>query len=190
MPYPKPIPPVCPVHGKPQNRATCPGCNSAYMRNYLRRRRFDTPAKAIWDRAKKRAARLGVKFALKREMIVVPEACPALGIPIIVGDGRSKHSPSLDRIKPAEGYVPDNVRVLSDYANRLKNDLTLSQLRQRARSGAPALRRDYEKVAAYVEREALLAEVREKARQEGHMGEEWKKIAAFLERRFREGLIE
>lgn len=190
MPYPKPIPPVCPVHGKPQNRATCSGCNSAYMRNYLRRRRVNSPAKALWDRAKKRAGRFGIKFSLTVDVIVVPEKCPALGIPLIVGEVRSKNSPSLDRITPTDGYTASNVRVLSDQANRLKGDLTLQELKDRALNGPPILREDYGKVASYVDREALLAEVWEKARQTGRMAGEWEKIAVFLERRFREGRVD
>jgi hypothetical protein len=44
-------------------------------------------------------------------------------------------------------------------------------------------------VATYVEREQLLQEVRTKALQGGRAGQEWAKIAAFLDRVFRESLL-
>jgi hypothetical protein len=97
---------------------------------------------------------------------------------------RSANSPSLDRIVPEVGYIDGNVRVISDRANRLKSNRTLVQLTERARLAPSELREDYEKVAHYVDRERLLAEVRVKAMQEGRVGEEWAKIVRFLERAF------
>jgi hypothetical protein len=159
------------------------------MRAYLKRRRHAQPTIALRDRAKQRARRSGAAFSLRTEAIPIPASCPALGIPIVVGETRSKNSPSLDRINPTGGYVEGNVRVLSDHANRLKSNLTQRQLEERARNGAIAYRDEYQKLAAYAEREALLAEVRLKAAQNGKMGAEWTKIADFLERRFREWTI-
>ncbi len=184
MTHRNPDPPFCPVHGKPAKRASCASCNAAYMRGYLRRRRVEAPAQAIWERAKRRARRLGLKFSLTRDAIIIPRSCPALGIPIVVGGARSINSPSLDRILPAEGYVPGNVRVVSDHANRIKGDRTGRQLEERAHFGTLELREDYAKVAAYVDREALLAEVRAKATVGGPVGAEWAKIARFLDRAF------
>lgn len=177
-------PPTCPEHGSPTRRATCASCNAAYMRGYLRRRRMEAPALTMWERARRRAHRLGVTFSLTRDAIVIPATCPALGIPLTTGQRRSLHSPSLDRIDPARGYVADNVRVLSDHANRLKSDRTQDELERRAQHGPLELRDDYAKVAAYVDREALLAEVRAKAAAGGRVGKEWEKIAIFLDRAF------
>ena len=102
---------------------------------------------------------------------------------------RSACSPSLDRIVPDRGYVPGNVRVVSDRANRLKGDRNLEELRRLAECGPENLRDEYRKIATYVEREQLLGEVREKAAQGGRAGEEWAKIAAFLDHVFRKSLI-
>jgi hypothetical protein len=44
-------------------------------------------------------------------------------------------------------------------------------------------------IATYVEREQLLEEVRAKAREGGRAGEEWAKIAGFLDRVFRKSLL-
>lgn len=181
-------PPTCPIHGTPTKRSACLECNSAYMRGYLRQRRRNEPNLTIWERARRRARRRGVLFTLSRERIVIPNTCPALGIPLAVKTARSDNSPSLDRIKPTAGYTDVNVRVISDRANRLKADLDLQQLRARARQGRPDLRRDYGMIADYVEREALLAEVRSKAAMGGAMGKEWEKIVQFLDRAFRKGM--
>lgn len=159
-------------------------CNAAYMRVYMRRRRLETPTRPLWDRARKRARERGVDFSIARTSIAIPAVCPALGIPIKVGGSRSLNSPSLDRVLPSRGYVPGNVRVISDQANRLKGDRTLAELKVRAAEGPVELRRDYALVAAYVDREALLSEVWAKAEQGGRAGEEWAKIARALDRLF------
>ena len=158
------------------------------MRGYLSQRRRNESNLTIWERARRRARRRGLLFTLSRERILIPNACPALGIPLAVKTTRSDNSPSLDRIKPAAGYTDVNVRVISDRANRLKADLNLQQLRVRAQQGRPDLRHDYSMIADYVEREALLAEVRGKAAAGGTMGKEWENIARFLDRAFRKGM--
>lgn len=149
----------CEYHGKPTKRAECGRCNAAYMRAYLRRRRSESPAHAIWQRAHRRASKLGVVFSIDLQSIVVPDVCPVLGIPLVVGGQRSANSPSLDRIIPLKGYVPGNVRVISDKANRLKGDQSLQQLEGRAASSHGRHQGDYRRLAAYVRRE-LTVEVR------------------------------
>jgi hypothetical protein len=59
-----------------------------------------------------------------------PLTCPVLGIPLDYfkkGSGGSNHSPSIDRLVPDEGYVRGNVRIISQKANRLKQDATVSE---------------------------------------------------------------
>jgi hypothetical protein len=81
--------------------------------------------------AKARASKAGVPFDLRPEDITIPAECPVLGIPIIVGaDKASDNSPSLDRVVPRFGYVVGNVLVISNRANRIKNDATPTELRQ------------------------------------------------------------
>ena len=143
----------------------------------------------MWERARKRAKERGLPFSLPKNAIKVPKSCPALGLPIALGGRRSASSPSLDRIIPERGYVPENVRVICDRANRLKSNRSLQELRARSRRGPARLRREYEMIATYVEREQLLEEVRAKALQGGRAGQEWAKIAAFLDRVFRKSLV-
>jgi len=158
------------------------------MRGYLRRRARERPADAIWERARRRALRLGVHFDLPRGSLYVPTLCPVLGIPVEVGPCRSDHSPSLDRIIPAKGYVSTNVRVISDKANRLKGDRSLEDLQRRAAQRGPR-QAEYAKAAAYLDRELLLEEVRAKAATGGRAAAEWEKVAAFLNSAFTKGPV-
>lgn len=178
-------PALCPTHGRPKKRETCKSCNAAYMRGYMRRRRLQAPAKALWERARGRAAKRGLTFSLRKDAISVPRYCPALGITVCLSEGRTNNSPSLDRIDPAQGYVSGNVRVISDQANRLKADCTIGELERRAAEGAPEHREDYRKIAAYVRRELLLREVRRKSFRPGREGEEWAKLWFHLDRIFK-----
>lgn len=178
------LPALCPVHGSPTNRQTCTGCNAGYMRVYMRRARRRHPVRALLCRAKQRARDNGINYSLSPQDICLPINCPVLGNPLVVGGPRSDWSPSLDRIAPEFGYAPGNVRVISDRANRLKGGRSLAQIMVLSRIGRPANRADYSAIARYMEREALLIEVKRKAG-EGGPGNPWSRIAAFLELKFR-----
>lgn len=176
--------PLCPIHGAHLQRSTCPNCNAAYMRHYLKVQRRLRPAIALHSRARQRAARRGLPFNLRVCDVVVPPNCPALGVPLVVGETRSPYSPSLDRIRPALGYIRGNTRVISDKANRLKGALDVEGLIKRAVASVDQRRREYSRLAEYLDRELLLAEVRNKAALGGRVGEEWAKVAAFLDKAF------
>lgn len=80
--------------------------------------------------AKRRAKKLGVPFAIEKSDIVVPCTCPVLGIPLTIGDGvLHDGSPTLDRLIPELGYVPENIAVISNRANRMKDDGTAEEHR-------------------------------------------------------------
>lgn len=81
--------------------------------------------KTLLNAARFRARQKQVPFELSVEDIEVPDMCPILGIPIIRNLKRlSDNSPSLDRIRPALGYVKNNIAVISNRANRIKNNGT------------------------------------------------------------------
>lgn len=85
----------------------------------------------MWHNARSRAGAHGVPFTLKLEDVPpVPESCPVLGIPLKRNSkrGPSDSSPSLDRIVPERGYTPDNVRIISNKANRLRSDASAFEL--------------------------------------------------------------
>lgn len=171
----------CPVHGSAAKRAECSTCNAAYMRAYLRKRRHQQPAKELWSRARKRADKLGLPFAITPDDIFIPPTCPIFGIPLIVGGGRSAHSPSLDRISPALGYMPGNVRVVSDRANRLKGRYNLAELQDRAINGPEHLKADYKLLVGYLERETLLTKVRARGISTRQFQMEWRQITDILQ---------
>ena len=91
--------------------------------------RRDDPRRDMLGQAKKRARMRGVPFNLKLEDLIIPELCPVLGLKLAIHDGHGMDaSPSLDAIIPSLGYVPGNIQVISNLANRMKNSATLQQL--------------------------------------------------------------
>lgn len=81
--------------------------------------------------ARARAKKQGVPYRLTPEDIVIPLYCPVLGTKLaqsLGSKGPGDNSPSLDRVVPARGYVPGNVVVLSNRANRAKSDLSIDEL--------------------------------------------------------------
>lgn len=90
--------------------------------------RAANPESALLRSVKQRAKRLGIRFTLRREDVVIPALCPVLGIPLMRGQSRWNW-PSVDRDNPARGYVPGNVTVMSYRANMLKNNASVSELR-------------------------------------------------------------
>ena len=100
-----------------------------YAKTSNRKRRIATPEKFMLTAAKKRAKDKGLPFTICEADIAVPAVCPVLGMPIIVnGGGHNDNSPSLDRIVNELGYTPDNVRVISWRANRIKGNATPDEL--------------------------------------------------------------
>ena len=66
--------------------------------------------------------------------IIIPELCPILGIPFILGEkGNYEFTPSLDRIDNSKGYVKGNVQVITKKANSMKNSGTPEELAPYAR---------------------------------------------------------
>lgn len=84
------------------------------------------------NRAKHRALEKNLPFDLDAEDLTVPELCPILGTRIVVARGKGKrdNSPSIDRIKPSLGYIKGNVWIISDLANKMKNNATPEQLKK------------------------------------------------------------
>lgn len=87
------------------------------------------PARIMWYNARRRAAHLGLSFDISITDIKIPAVCPVLGVPLTVGHGApTPSSPSLDRVMPEFGYVKGNIQVISQRANRIKNDATLDEI--------------------------------------------------------------
>lgn len=79
--------------------------------------------------AKRRAEMAGLPFNLDLSDIIIPDRCPALGLPIELGHtAQNDHSPTLDRIIPALGYTRGNVIVVCWRTNRAKSNLAPHEL--------------------------------------------------------------
>jgi hypothetical protein len=83
--------------------------------------------------ARHRAQIDGRPFAITVEdLLPLPERCPVLGIVINYNGTKARgfvnDCPSIDRIDPARGYVPGNVRIISWRANRIKSDASIEEL--------------------------------------------------------------
>lgn len=99
-----------------------PGCARDYYRS--------DPVRNLYRAAKRRAETKGIEFSIELDDVVIPSACPVLGVPLVVGGGQGfkEGSPTLDRVVNNRGYVKGNVAVISWRANRLKSDATLAEL--------------------------------------------------------------
>jgi hypothetical protein len=76
-------------------------------------------------RCRERCRNKNIVFNLTKDDIKVPRLCPILGLEIKRGTKTFiDTSPSLDRIDINYGYIPENVRIISWRANKLKNDAT------------------------------------------------------------------
>ena len=78
---------------------------------------------------KRNAIERGIEFTLVFGNLTWPEYCPALGIKINYSTtGRLDNNITFDRINPTKGYTPENTRLISWRANRIKNDATSDEL--------------------------------------------------------------
>ena len=90
-----------------------------------------TPRHKMWEWVKSRARKNGVIFTLTLQDIPeFPTHCPILGIHLCPNDkvGPLDSSPSMDRLDPSLGYVPGNIRIISNRANRLRSDASAKEL--------------------------------------------------------------
>ena len=79
--------------------------------------------------ARHKSKKLGLPFNIDKHDINIPEYCPLLGIKLELTKRKvDDASPSLDRISPRLGYVKGNVWVISNKANRIKNDATPDEI--------------------------------------------------------------
>ena len=83
--------------------------------------------KRIYNRAKTRAKRKGIPFDILLEDVVIPNKCPVFSQPFVYGDPDWTYS--IDRLDNSKGYVRGNILIVSNKANRLKNDATMDDLR-------------------------------------------------------------
>lgn len=122
--------------GRGGRRSTCKACQRVYAQTWREKnpRYHRAYHRDNWERfaisgAKRRARKQGLEFSITEEDIAVPSVCRICHVPLVIG-GDSRTSPSVDRIVPSMGYVPENVWVICGECNRQKNDATPKKLRQ------------------------------------------------------------
>jgi hypothetical protein len=95
---------------------------NAHRKAHARKMRSgpETWARHILPIIRDRSTRTGVPFSITAEDIPVPENCPVFNKPLVFAQGAQDFSPSVDRRRPALGYVPGNVVVISRRANAIK----------------------------------------------------------------------
>ena len=119
----------------------CKKCHAVYTKdwkanNVEAKRRH----KKLWARrnkeksmlasARRRAKKKGVVFNISLKDISIPKYCPILGFELLREGGIQYNSPSLDRIEPHLGYIPENIQVISFRANTLKNSSTKEEIKK------------------------------------------------------------
>lgn len=94
-----------------------------------KKKRLLNPRHWLWASAKNRAKKKGLEFSISENDFEIPEICPLLEIPMHKNpECACNNSYSLDRIDSSKGYIPGNVWVISNRANRIKGDATLEEL--------------------------------------------------------------
>ena len=96
----------------------CKVCKRSKAKNDYQKER---PTYKLYYRAKRRAKVKGLEFSITEKDIHIPKLCPVFGTLMDV--------PSLDRINSSKGYTPDNIKVISNRANMLKNNATIEELK-------------------------------------------------------------
>jgi hypothetical protein len=89
--------------------------------------------------AKGRSKKKAIPFDLTNEWAesIWTGKCALTGIEFVLGQrghGPKRLSPSIDRIEPAKGYVPDNCRFILHAVNALKQDGTDAEMMEIARA--------------------------------------------------------
>ena len=69
---------------------------------------------------------MGRDFNISLEDILIPDRCPVLGEEFVYGDPDWTYS--IDRLDNSKGYVKGNIIIVSNRANKLKNDATKEEL--------------------------------------------------------------
>lgn len=98
---------------------------------YKRNLKKNNPEWYLIDKAKQRSKKHGIPFSLSINDIKVPEFCPIFNIRLTLLDGGPSkfNTATIDRIRPALGYIPGNVWVISNKANSFKGRYSIEDLR-------------------------------------------------------------
>ena len=103
----------------------CRNCNQISSRAWNAANKDSLALKRIKDRSVEK----GLIFDLKLEDIKPPDKCPVFGFDLVRNVKVPRfNSPSVDRKDPNKGYTRDNIQVMSQLANAMKQDASPEQL--------------------------------------------------------------
>lgn len=87
------------------------------------------PYLKVFYQSQSRAKVRNIEFNLQPEDITVPDECPYLKVPFIIGTKENyQYTHSLDRIDNDKGYIKGNVEVITKKANSMKNSASTEEL--------------------------------------------------------------
>lgn len=88
------------------------------------------PEKYILKTLKERSKKKGYDFNLEESDLLIPKACPILGLELILSSDLrgDPASVSVDRIDNSKGYVKGNIQIISLLANQMKSSANVEQL--------------------------------------------------------------
>ena len=109
--------------------------NSWYPGLYHSKTKEDAHIEIMYKNALQRARRNKIPFDIDIEYLksIKTDRCPIFNTALSWGEfgdehKRSANSPSLDKIKPEYGYIKGNVCIISDLANKIKQDVGYEEL--------------------------------------------------------------
>ena len=95
----------------------------------IRHGKCGTKEYTMFIEAKCRARDADLPFDIEIDDIHIPEVCPLLGIPIETHHTKcNDRSPTLDKLVPSRGYTKGNILVISNRANRIKNNASIDEI--------------------------------------------------------------
>lgn len=107
--------------------SVCQKCSNKQTNHFKVR----NPKYQLVASARHRAKKYGLPCTITHEDFEIPERCPILGIELEFGTSEDHNAaPSLDRIVPQLGYIPENIAIISHRANQIKNNGTADEHRQ------------------------------------------------------------
>ena len=83
-----------------------------------------TKIRHLFTAAKARARNKNLEFSLvlkEIEDIIYQGSCQVTGLPFDLSPGKGPRSPSIDRIDPTKGYIPENCQIVVWIYNAAKN---------------------------------------------------------------------
>ena len=102
---------------------------------YHSKTKEDAHIEIMYKNALKRARRDKIPFDIDIEYLksIKTDRCPIFDMELSwgkIGEGQANktNSPSLDKIKPAYGYIKGNVCIISNLANKIKQDVGYEEL--------------------------------------------------------------